>query len=431
MPAISIVIPTRNRREILLRTLNSLSRQTAPAGAFEVVVVADGCEDDTVGSVRALEPPYPLRILEQAHSGAAAARNRGADAAGAPLLLFLDDDMVASPGLVAAHVEAHVGLRDTAVMGYFTPAERGVTEDAFAAHVHLWWSQRFSEMARRHHRFRFLDLFTGNVSLPRGLFLAAGGFDARFHDMAGEDYEFAVRLLKLRARFRFVKGAASVHNDVPTIERLARRAYAEGRGHVLIARKHPETFIALPLSAPVLAPDPKFLVLLRKKIRAASLFGPVLDLAFRTARSTKLRRPMRTIAGLIRTNSYWNGVLLELGSYAEYLRFVEEMPLRPESPSEIDLDLREDLVRLEEILSRNPADAARMFWGERPLGYVPPEPAAEPLRPIHVLHVLVDWYGEDLLSAALGEAGEWPSDIHRLPFTSRETIRGRDPSHPD
>ncbi|HMC03348.1 MAG TPA: glycosyltransferase, partial [Cellulomonadaceae bacterium] len=41
------MIPTRNRRESLLRAIESLSLQTADGGTFDVLVVADGCTDGT------------------------------------------------------------------------------------------------------------------------------------------------------------------------------------------------------------------------------------------------------------------------------------------------------------------------------------------------------------------------------------------------
>ena len=72
-----------------------MAAQTVPATEYELILVADGCTDDTqqtVESVRA-ELPYTLHFIEQAAQGAAVARNRGVAEASAPLILFLDDDM--------------------------------------------------------------------------------------------------------------------------------------------------------------------------------------------------------------------------------------------------------------------------------------------------------------------------------------------------
>ena len=101
------------------RALHALSRQCYPLDAIEVLVVADGCTDDTA----ALPKDWPMatRIIEQARQGAGAARNRGAAASAGRLLLFLDDDIEPWPGLVAAHAEAHAGAEDTVVIGYLPP----------------------------------------------------------------------------------------------------------------------------------------------------------------------------------------------------------------------------------------------------------------------------------------------------------------------
>ena len=104
---VSIVIPTHNRRAAAARTLHALAHQCCSPAAFEVILVADGCTDDTAG-LAAVEWPIPVRVLEQPHGGPASARNRGAAAAAGDLLIFLDDDIEVVPGFVSAHVAAHV-----------------------------------------------------------------------------------------------------------------------------------------------------------------------------------------------------------------------------------------------------------------------------------------------------------------------------------
>src|SRR3972149_2401322 len=105
-PAVSVIAPTRNRASVLRRSLDALRAQTYPPERTEVVVVADGCTDETPEMVRRYPAPFSLRCITQPHGGAGAARNGGASAAGGTLLVFLDDDVEAAPGLVAAHVAA-------------------------------------------------------------------------------------------------------------------------------------------------------------------------------------------------------------------------------------------------------------------------------------------------------------------------------------
>src|SRR5688572_32712199 len=77
-PFVTIIIPTHNRSASLRRTLTALCAQTYPLPQVELLVVADGCTDDTVAMLARYEAPFAFHIIEQGGQGAAAARNRGA-----------------------------------------------------------------------------------------------------------------------------------------------------------------------------------------------------------------------------------------------------------------------------------------------------------------------------------------------------------------
>ncbi len=87
-PAVSVIIPTFNRVELLRRALDSLQRQTV--SDFETIIVDDGSTED----IAALATSHPTRptLVRQNRAGPAAARNRGAAEAKADLIAFLDSD---------------------------------------------------------------------------------------------------------------------------------------------------------------------------------------------------------------------------------------------------------------------------------------------------------------------------------------------------
>src|SRR3954451_4660006 len=117
-PAVSVVIPTYNRVARWPAVLEGLSSQTFERGAFEVIVVSDGSTDGTNDLLRNLTPPHDLVFEVQDNAGPAAARNRGIELARGPLILFLDDDIVATPTLIERHVCRHRnGRGDFAVIG--------------------------------------------------------------------------------------------------------------------------------------------------------------------------------------------------------------------------------------------------------------------------------------------------------------------------
>ncbi len=92
-PRISVIIPTCNRRDKLLRLLLALRAQAVPPGSFEVIVADDGSRDGTGEAVASLLPRFPgLSYLPGKNRGQGAARNRGLRSARGEILGFIDDD---------------------------------------------------------------------------------------------------------------------------------------------------------------------------------------------------------------------------------------------------------------------------------------------------------------------------------------------------
>ena len=97
-PRFAVVIPTRGRATLLNKVLNALAEQTFPVSDFEVIVVMDGPDAATEKMIQENSFPFSLRALAQPRQGTAAARSLGVRSASAPLLIFIDDDIVTTPG---------------------------------------------------------------------------------------------------------------------------------------------------------------------------------------------------------------------------------------------------------------------------------------------------------------------------------------------
>lgn len=246
VPRLTVVVPTRNRRDGVLALLRALERQTIAPSAFEVVVVVDGSTDGTADAVAAHAAPFALRALARASSGLAATRNAGARAAEGDVVLFLDDDMVPAPSMIAAHLAHHA---DDSVLGVVGAAPIVVPRDAtpVVRYRAAGFARKLERLAGRRDRLLFNDVYGGNFSVRRERFLAAGGYDEEFRAYGHEDYELALRLERLGGRFVYDPEASAEQGYDKTFPELAANVEAEGATAVLFARKHPDALGALTL----------------------------------------------------------------------------------------------------------------------------------------------------------------------------------------
>jgi GT2 family glycosyltransferase len=231
---VSVIIPTFNRRASLARLIDALAAQAYPADRLEVLVVDDGSTDGTPDWVRTVHFPFPLRLIEQAHAGPGAARNRGVAEGGGELILFLDDDVAPDPGLISAHVTRHRAARDTVVIGPMLPPSD------WPRPSWIRWEER-----KLVAQYRALDagtlecthrqFYTGNASLPRDWFVAARGFDPSF--VRAEDVELGFRLSELGVRFAFEPSARVRHYAHRSFAAWRRIPYQYGQADVAMRDK--------------------------------------------------------------------------------------------------------------------------------------------------------------------------------------------------
>lgn len=89
LPSVSVVVPAYRQAAFITRCLDALEQQSY-AGPVEVVVVDDGCPENT-GEVAARHPLKP-KVIRQPNAGVAAARNRGIAESSGSIVAFVDAD---------------------------------------------------------------------------------------------------------------------------------------------------------------------------------------------------------------------------------------------------------------------------------------------------------------------------------------------------
>jgi len=196
----SIIIPTRNRRTLLLALLESLGCATTDAKPAEIIVVDDKSTDGTTDAVREYFPQ--VLVLPGAGVGPSAARNLGASEATGDLLLFLDAD-----GEVEAswlHQMLLYAAPNTLLLGNVVDFHGGRIQSVPRRSTFLGKSVLCQPGQAN----------TGpscNLGVARSVFEALGGFDEEL-PYYFEDSDLCIRARRMGFQFRFVKSAVFRHH---------------------------------------------------------------------------------------------------------------------------------------------------------------------------------------------------------------------------
>lgn len=129
---ISLVICTYNRDKYLPEALESIRRQTLPAGKFQLVIVDNNSTDNTAriaSDFIAANPHLNVKYAFEGNKGLSFARNRGIQEADGAIISYVDDDALLSPDYLVemlnfftSHPQA-VGVGGKVIPKYETGAE--------------------------------------------------------------------------------------------------------------------------------------------------------------------------------------------------------------------------------------------------------------------------------------------------------------------
>lgn len=190
-PAISVVLPVHNRASVVGDAVRSVLAQQF--NDFELIVVDDGSTDGTAETIEAFDDPRLRFIRQPENAGGNAARNKGIEAARAPLIAFLDSDDSYLPHKLGFTVR------------YFADRpEIGVLLDSF---VKRYPDRDLAEMAVRNPVLdgndeilealfdRRLWKATPGIAVRREAAIRAGMFDESLRRR--QDFDFILRLAKV------------------------------------------------------------------------------------------------------------------------------------------------------------------------------------------------------------------------------------------
>ncbi len=245
MDPLSVIVPTHNRPQKLLKVLRALETQTLDRHAFEIVVVDDGSTADTAAAVAGFRQASSsaVRFFRQPQRGPAAARNAGIRAAAGRLLVFIGDDTVPRDDFLQQHLKAHRQHRDdrnVAVVGYTTWLA-GLRVTPFMKYIGECGPQFGFARMSPNRPLPYCFFYSSNLSLPRAMVQGpAHVFDEEFSSAAWEDIELGYRLQQNGMKLFYHPDAVARHDHATTIPAFCRRQLVVGRDSRILLKKHPE-----------------------------------------------------------------------------------------------------------------------------------------------------------------------------------------------
>jgi mycofactocin glycosyltransferase len=239
-PTISVIIPTRDRKDVIIECLDSVFDQDYQKDRIEVIVVDDGSVDGT----DAVLSGYPCRVITHPESrGQSCCRNAGAAIAQGEILAFLDSDCVASPlwlkELTPSFEWEEVGAVGGFVDGYFEGSTLDRYEKTFSS---LNMGKR---VLNDGDDSSTLYVPTCNLLVRRSVYEKVGGIA---EDMrVGEDVDFCWRMRKEGYRLIYIPYGPVKHKHRNTLTTMLKRRAEYGTSEAVLYGLHDEKKKILPL----------------------------------------------------------------------------------------------------------------------------------------------------------------------------------------
>ena len=273
MSAISVIIPTFNRAEMVCRCVQSILDTEWPN--LEVIVVDDCSPDDTMNRVKERFGDKVKCIRNERNSFQAVSRNNGAKIATGDFLFFLDDDNVVDRRIFAEMTKA---FNENAKLGlvapmaiHMRPGKNNVIW-SLGSDFNRWTSQPKDncpnlpvENLPEFPKSYTTSYYPNGFMVPRKVFDEVGGFDEKYVQIF-EESDFGWKIGEAGYEKVVLTTARTEHHGflepgcVPELRQLGiekpYRTYCFARNRLKFARKHfslPQilsvTFIFAPLSA--------------------------------------------------------------------------------------------------------------------------------------------------------------------------------------
>lgn len=225
MIQLSVITVSHNRKDLLLRKLKSLKKQSLGADAFEWILCINGSTDGSKNALESATTPFSSSIFSfDQNRSISEARNACAKKAQGKTLYFSDDDCILQEDTLEQHLKAQ--------------AEPCVAIGAiqFEADQSEHWQPK---------QVSYWNLNGANSSVPKEAFDKVGGFDERIQGYGGEDLLLGYKLHKTALAFKALRTSVTHVGPNPMRGQNLEKAKSAGSNAMKIAKLYPE--LAYPL----------------------------------------------------------------------------------------------------------------------------------------------------------------------------------------
>lgn len=238
-PSLSVIICTYNRANYLKQALESLTVQTLSKDKFEVIIIDDGSSDNTREITESFCSVFPMKYFYQKNVGLASARNHGIFAAQREILLFLDDDDVATPTLLEEHLKTHQEYpKDNYAVLHYTIWDPHISITPLMHFILEVGCFLFAYPYIKHGDILdYKNFWGGRSSCKRSFLLEYGIFNPVFK-FGNEDTELGYRLSKYNLKVVYNANAIAYMVRPVDFDDFCQRLIRQGRSNYICSKLH-------------------------------------------------------------------------------------------------------------------------------------------------------------------------------------------------